>query len=114
LVAFLFSEGSRGNKREDYLGGLMNTLEWRRKHSLIEATLFAAMYELVTVYTKWILWDATTYTDPKLVWEKINQFGNTHILKTNALGSGKIPKHFVLSIGATYAERGIDEALVIF
>jgi hypothetical protein len=27
-----------------------------------------------------------------LVWEKINQFGNTHILKTNALGSGKNPK----------------------
>jgi hypothetical protein len=32
------------------------------------------------------------YTDPKLVWEKINPFGNTHILKTNALGAGKNPK----------------------
>jgi hypothetical protein len=38
------------------------------------------------------------YTDPKLVWEKINQFGNTHILKTNALASKKLPKHFVLNI----------------
>jgi hypothetical protein len=27
-----------------------------------------------------------------LVWEKINQFGNTHILKTNALDPKENPK----------------------
>jgi hypothetical protein len=32
------------------------------------------------------------YTDPKLSWEKINPYGNTPILKTNALGPKENPK----------------------
>jgi hypothetical protein len=32
------------------------------------------------------------FTDPKWVWEKINPYRHSHVLRTNALGSRRNPK----------------------